>query len=113
MKLQYKIILTAVLAGLILSACSTKKDAFLNRNWHALNTKYNTLYNGDIAFEQGREELNANYQDDYWDILPIERLEVTEEIKLDSEDNNPNFIIAARETPTQIQRPQKSPSISR
>ncbi len=104
MKLQYKIILTAVLAGLILSACSTKKDAFLNRNWHALNTKYNTLYNGDIAFEQGREELNANYQDDYWDILPIERLEVTEEIKLDSEDNNPNFIIAEEKATKAIQK---------
>ncbi len=104
MKLQYKIILTAVLAGLILSACSTKKDAFLNRNWHALNTKYNTLYNGDIAFEQGREELNANYQDDYWDILPIERLEVTEEIKLDSEDNNPNFIIAEEKSTKAIQK---------
>jgi tetratricopeptide (TPR) repeat protein len=104
LKLQYKIILTAVLAGLILSACSTKKDAFLNRNWHALNTKYNTLYNGDIAFEQGREELNANYQDDYWDILPIERLEVTEDIKLDSEDNNPNFIIAEEKATKAIQK---------
>ncbi len=104
MKLQYKIIITAVLAGLILSACSTKKDAFLNRNWHALNTKYNTLYNGDIAFEQGREELNANYQDDYWDILPIERLEVTEDIKLDSEDNNPNFIIAEEKATKAIQK---------
>jgi len=104
LKLQYKIILTAVLAGLILSACSTKKDAFLNRNWHALNTKYNTLYNGDIAFEQGREELNTNYQDDYWDILPIERLEVTEEIKLDSEDNNPNFIIAEEKATKAIQK---------
>ena len=104
MKLLYKIIITAVLAGLILSACSTKKDAFLNRNWHALNTKYNTLYNGDIAFEQGREELNANYQDDYWDILPIERLEVTEDIKLDSEDNNPNFIIAEEKATKAIQK---------
>ncbi len=69
-----------------------------------MNTKYNTLYNGDIAFEQGREELNANYQDDYWDILPIERLEVTENIKLDSEDNNPNFIIAEEKATKAIQK---------
>ncbi|MBT8301390.1 MAG: hypothetical protein KJO63_08680 [Maribacter sp.] len=104
MKLQFKIIITAVSAGLVLSACSTKKDAFLNRNWHAMNTKYNTLYNGGIAFEQGREELNANYQDDYWDILPIERLEVTEDVKLDSEDNNPNFIIAEEKATKAIQK---------
>ena len=76
----------------------------MNRNWHALNTKYNTLYNGNIAFEEGREELNANYKDDYWEVLPIERLEVTEEIKLDSEDNNPNFIIAEEKATKAIQK---------
>ena len=104
LKLRYKIIFLAVLAAIILSACSTKKDAFLNRNWHALNTKYNTLYNGEIAFEQGREELNSGYRDDYWEVLPIERLEVTDDIKLDSEDNNPNFIIAEEKATKAIQR---------
>lgn len=69
-----------------------------------MNTKYNTLYNGEIAFEQGREELNAGYQDDYWEILPIERLEVTDEVKLDSEDNNPNFIIAEEKATKAIQK---------
>lgn len=104
MKLHYKLILFSILGGIVLNACSTKKDAFINRNWHALNTKYNTLYNGDIAFEAGREELNEGYQDDYWEILPIERLEVTDEIKLDSEDNNPNFIIAEEKATKAIQK---------
>lgn len=76
----------------------------INRNWHALNTKYNTLYNGNIAFEEGREELNASYKDDYWEVLPIERLEVTDEIKLDSEDNNPNFLIAEEKATKAIQK---------
>ncbi len=104
MKLHYKFIIAVILGGLVFNACSTKKDALLNRNWHALNTKYNTLYNGDIAFEQGREELNANYQDDYWEVLPIERLEVTEEVKLNSENNNPNFIIAEEKATKAIQK---------
>ena len=104
LKLPYKLIVTAVLGGLVFTACSTKKDAFINRNWHALNTKYNTLYNGNLAFDQGREELHANYKDDYWEILPIERLEVTEDIKLDSEDNNPNFIIAEEKATKAIQK---------
>ncbi len=104
MKLRYKFILGAIFGGLVFTACSTKKDAALNRNWHALNTKYNVLYNGNIAFEQGREELNANYKDDYWEILPIERLEVTEDIKLDSEDNNPNFIIAEEKATKAVQK---------
>ncbi|MGB7394604.1 MAG: hypothetical protein WA913_09440, partial [Pricia sp.] len=76
----------------------------MNRNWHALNTKYNTLYNGNIAFEAGREELNNTYRDDYWEILPVERLEVTEDIKLDSEDNNPNFLIAEEKATKAIQK---------
>lgn len=94
----------ALLGVLFFWGCSTKKDAFLNRNWHALNTKYNTLYNGNIAFEQGREELNNSYRDDFWEVLPVERLEVTDEIKLDSEDNNPNFVIAEEKATKAIQK---------
>jgi tetratricopeptide (TPR) repeat protein len=102
LKLRY---ISAILLGaLIFNACSTKKDAALNRNWHALNTKYNTLYNGNIAFEEGRISLNDSYQDDYWEVLPIERLEVSGEVKLDSEDNNPNFLLAEEKATKAIQR---------
>jgi len=104
LKLRHILFSAIVLAGLIFESCSTQKDKFINRNWHALNTKYNTLYNGNIAFEQGREELNESYRDDYWEILPVERLEVTDEIKLDSEDNNPNFIIAEEKATKAIQK---------
>lgn len=104
MKLQTKIIGTVALAALVFNACSTRKNAFVNREWHALNTKFNVLYNGNIAFEKGREELNANYKDNYWDLLPIERLEVTDEVKLDSENNNPNFIIAEEKATKAIQK---------
>lgn len=89
---------------LVFNACSVKKDKFINRNWHALNTKYNTLYNGNIAFETGRLELNNSYRDDFWEVLPVERLEVTDEIKLDSEDNNPNFVIAEEKATKAIQK---------
>jgi tetratricopeptide (TPR) repeat protein len=104
LKLQHQFISAVLLGTLLFSGCSTKKDAFLNRNWHALNTKYNTLYNGNIAFEEGRNTLNDTYRDDYWEILPIERLEVSGEVKLDSEDNNPNFIIAEEKATKAIQR---------
>ncbi|WP_077403319.1 hypothetical protein [Cellulophaga omnivescoria] len=104
MKLQTKIIGTVALAALVFNACSTKKNAFVNREWHALNTKFNVLYNGNIAFEKGREELNANYKDNYWDLLPIERLEVTDDVKLDSENNNPNFVIAEEKATKAIQK---------
>ena len=104
MKFRLKLIVSIVLGGMIFNACSTKKDALLNRNWHGLNTKYNILYNGNIAFEEGREELNATYRDNYWEILPIERLEVKDEIKLDSENNNPKFITTEEKATKAIQK---------
>ncbi|QLG45212.1 type IX secretion system periplasmic lipoprotein PorW/SprE [Costertonia aggregata] len=104
MKIRGKLILFGILGGLAFNACSTKKDAFINRNWHALNTKYNTLYNGNLAFEEGRNALHESYRDNYWEILPVERLQVTEDLKLDSEDNNPNFIIAEEKATKAIQK---------
>ncbi|MDX1315252.1 MAG: hypothetical protein R3356_07095, partial [Eudoraea sp.] len=104
MKLRFSLLFAGVLGGILFNACSTKKDAFINRNWHALNTKYNVLYNGNIAFEEGREQLNTTYQDNYWDILPVERLQVSGEIKLDSEDNNPNFLRAEEKATKAIQK---------
>ncbi|WP_079512319.1 type IX secretion system periplasmic lipoprotein PorW/SprE [Maribacter arcticus] len=104
MNLRKKLILSGVLATMLFNACSTKKDALINRKWHALNTKYNTLYNGNIAFEEGRNTLNDTYQDDYFEVLPVERLAVSGEIKLDSEDNNPNFLIAEEKATKAIQR---------
>ncbi|GGK36940.1 gliding motility protein [Lutibacter litoralis] len=61
---------------LIIVGCSTKKDAFLNRNFHAVNTKYNILFNGHEALRIGLEQLNANYEDNFWERLPIEPLKV-------------------------------------
>ncbi len=76
----------------------------MNRNWHALNTKYNVLYNGNLAFEEGREQLNTSYRDNYWEILPVERLKVSGEVKLDSEDNNPSFVRAEEKAAKAIQK---------
>ncbi len=61
---------------LLIVGCSTKKDAFLNRNFHSINTKYNILYNGHEALRIGLEQLNANYEDNFWERLPVEPLKV-------------------------------------
>jgi tetratricopeptide (TPR) repeat protein len=56
----------------VVVSCSTKKDAFLNRNFHAVTTKFNVLHNGKMAFQQGINDINAQYEDDFWERLPIE-----------------------------------------
>ncbi|SFR36263.1 hypothetical protein SAMN04490243_1112 [Robiginitalea myxolifaciens] len=93
-----------LIGALFFASCSTKKDAFVNRNWHALTTKYNVLYNGELAFEAGREQLRQDYRDNYWEILPVERLQVSGQVKLDSEDNNPNFLKAEEKATKAIQK---------
>ncbi len=64
---------------LLFFACSTKKDAFLNRGFHSLTTKYNVLYNGQVAFDQAKKQIDDQYNDNFWEILPIEPLKIEEE----------------------------------
>lgn len=88
----------------IIFSCSRKKDTFLSRNWHAVTTEYNTLYNGNLALEQGREELNQNYTDNYWDILPVERMQIDQNIILPDSVRNQNFGRAEEKAVKAIQR---------
>ncbi len=85
-------------------SCSRKKDTFINRNYHAVTAEYNTLYNGQLAFDQGREEINQNYADNYWDILPIERLDVDDKILLPDSVRNQNFGRAEEKAVKAIQK---------
>lgn len=91
MKTSFKSKSILLLSAIIIAGCSRKKDNFVSRNFHAVATEYNTLYNGYNALEQGREDLNSNYKDNYWDILPIERMTVTDEIALPGQATNDNF----------------------
>ncbi|WP_037318390.1 hypothetical protein [Salegentibacter sp. Hel_I_6] len=98
-----KLTLLLLLLGSI-AGCSRKKNTFVNRNWHAVTTEYNTLYNGNLGLEQGKEELNQNYADNYWDILPIERMQIDENIVLPDSIRNQNFGYAEEKAVKAIQR---------
>lgn len=77
----------------------------MNRNWHALNTKYNVLFNGNEALIDGKEALIESFKDNYWDVLPVERLEIRDEIYLDSDvPTNPNFERAEEKATKAIQK---------
>ncbi|MEO8773157.1 MAG: hypothetical protein ABI263_03415 [Gelidibacter sp.] len=78
-------------AALIVTSCSRKKDTFINRNFHALGTEYNILYNGDIALEKGRETIDDAFTDNYWELLPIERMETLDEFVLPGQSKNSDF----------------------
>lgn len=90
---------------LLLAACSTKKNAFANRNFQALNTKYNVLYHGNNALEKGKAGLIETYQDNFWDVLPIERFQEIDLAKLEEEKaKNPDFERAEDKSIKSIQK---------
>lgn len=94
-----------LILSVFVAACSTKKDAFLNRNYHALTTKFNVLYNGKVAFDEGRLNIVESYEDNFWEILPVERLEVSEEILFPNrQPKNKNFEIAEDKATKAIQK---------
>jgi tetratricopeptide (TPR) repeat protein len=72
-------------------ACSTKKNTFISRNSHAISTEYNILYNGGLALTTGVNELKTTYKDNFWEQLPVERMQVTEAQMDPTKEKNPNF----------------------
>ena len=104
LKIGFKIAVCALVIVLSLQSCSRKKDKFLTRNFHALTTKYNVLFNGYNALNQGREALNKAYTDDYWEILPVERMQVTEELVLPGQSKNADFTRAEEKAVVAIQK---------
>lgn len=92
-----------VIAALLV-ACSTKKDTFLHRQNHRLSTKYNILHNGGLALDQGVIDLRNDYVDNFWEILPVERMQVTEEKMQPGDAKNPNFDRAETKATKAIQK---------
>lgn len=96
------LLLVGVFAVLI--ACSTRRNTFLSRNSHALSTKYNILYNGGLALDAGLVELKSTYRDNYWETLPIERMQTEEESMMPGDARNANFQRAEEKAIKAIQK---------
>lgn len=87
-----------------LIACSTKRNTFLARNSHALSTKYNILYNGGIALDKGLATIKGNDQDNFWEMLPIEKMQINEDISEKEKTKNPDFELAETKATKAIQK---------
>ncbi|MDA9067207.1 hypothetical protein N9K27_00390 [Flavobacteriaceae bacterium] len=107
MKFSYKILNLLIIAALILSGCSRKKDKFLNKGFHSMTTKYNYLYNGNNLLNQGKAEINENVFDNYWEILPIEKTQINEDkinLKLKKEQSASLFVQSEKKAVLAIQK---------
>lgn len=104
MKTFYRSILAIAISAFFITSCSRKKDKFLSRNYHAVTTEFNALFNGYNALEQGRTNLNEGYTDNYWEVLPIERMQIDEEIILPGQSKNEDFNRAEEKAVKAIQK---------
>ena len=91
MKAVLKIITLSLIIFLALQSCSRKKDKWLNRNFHAMGTKYNVLYNGDLALQSGLNAINDAYSENFWELLPVERMQVDKDVIKPGESQNADF----------------------
>ena len=85
-------------------ACSTKKDNFLARNSHALSTKYNIDYNGQIALDKGIQDIKTSLKDNFWKRLPIERMQIIDDNSPQGKTKNANFELAETKATKAIQK---------
>ena len=67
-----KIIHIIVLFAIVfLSGCSGRKNNATTRAYHAFTARYNTYYNGDLAYKQGIKTQSDGHKDNYLDQLPL------------------------------------------
>ena len=58
-----------LLAALMFASCSTQKNTWATRSFHQTKVKYNILYNGNVAYEEGLKAIRDANTDDYGSVL--------------------------------------------
>ena len=56
---------------MLAAACSTQKNTPKTRFWHSFNAKYNTYYNGTLAYIDGSLEKENGNKDNYTEMIPL------------------------------------------
>ena len=72
MKAKKSYILIAVVALVALFAsCSTEKNTSRSRWWHSFNARYNTYYNGSVAYIDASLEKENGNKDNFTEMIPM------------------------------------------
>jgi tetratricopeptide (TPR) repeat protein len=87
-----------------LVACSTRNSSFLSRNSHALSTKYNILYNGQLGLVDGVESVKSGSNDNFWKRLSIERMQINDDVIAEEKTKNKDFEVAETKATKAIQK---------
>ena len=76
---QISFILTSI--GFVLGACSTEKNSWLSRSYHGVTAKYNGHWNAEELMNTSMKSFESNYEDNYYELLPLEILPNETEVK--------------------------------
>ena len=68
---RHAVNLLSVVILLLMTACSAHKNTARSRFWQSFTAKYNTYYNGKLAFIDGSLEKEKGNKDDYTELLPL------------------------------------------
>ncbi|MDD7317366.1 MAG: hypothetical protein SOZ80_01610 [Prevotella sp.] len=71
MKFKEPYIAVAIVAILLLAACSTQKNTASSRWWHSFNARYNTYYNGTMAYIDASLEKENGNKDNFTERIPL------------------------------------------
>lgn len=72
MKAKKSYILIAVVALVaLLASCSTEKNTSRSRWWHSFNARYNTYYNGSVAYIDASLEKENGNRDNFTEMIPM------------------------------------------
>ena len=61
----------AFLAVMTIIGCSTQKNTSASRWWHSFNARYNTYYNGSLAYIDASLEKENGNKDNFTEMLPL------------------------------------------
>ena len=64
-------LLIAIGVAIAITSCSNKKNTAQTRWWQAFTAKYNTYYNGTLAYIDASLEKENGNQDNYTEMLPL------------------------------------------
>lgn len=64
-------IVVVFLAVMTVIGCSTQKNTSASRWWHSFNARYNTYYNGSLAYIDASLEKENGNKDNFTEMLPL------------------------------------------
>lgn len=70
-KNTYIIWMLAAVMMVVVAGCSTQKNTGRTRWWHAFKARYNTYYNGSLAFIDGSQEKEKGNKDNFTEMIPL------------------------------------------